>query len=504
MKRIMKNIQYAFQWHFHGTHKLAFALCLVMNISTIYSQDFFLNEISNEQYMVIHKHSVSPILLNVNEVDSITFLTTNPNLDSYSLPARWYVEQMPMFSLHDDDAIDIYIPSSKVTSAWMMGGYATLTYPLLQSLNLKGCISMEGQRVGFTDNIPCLNYNGQVIKHLQDHHGWEVMSHSMTARYVSAVYAVDDINGSLANEILENARYAGVNSMLTTCVVDTIAGVNYIPNATCTAWQTLPFEYIRPYVMDYKTNHVIAYNRTYPVEYQWGRFMELSTKFGIDIHSGVMPATTGSHAIYPLIQPFLPNLFDQGTAPFCNQPPLPSYVMRKSMEPSGGEQNPDNHYDSKTLNEWKALIDEAVRKKAWLVFYMHGYRPCWLNKIDDELVSRGGTYPDEWVHPILPEDDIMKAIDTPPARLGISSWSEWYPCPGTRLSMLYELLKYAISKGLLNVTSKEGFECMGNIYAVGYYNKNGQAGQNVYNIEGTKNNYPHHVLGIDGSEDYKR
>lgn len=478
------------------------ALLYTMCTQTVCAQE---GENGVRNFIIVHGHQTTPILLNVKDVDSITFLSTEPQPDaeSYSLAARWNVDLMPMLTFHDDDAMDIHIPSSKAANPWMIGGYATTTFPLLQCLNLKGCISMEGQRVGFTDATPNLNYNGQVVKHLQDHHGWEIMAHSMTARYAANVYAVDDINGTLANKILQNSSYSGVNSMGTTCIVDTLAGLNYVVNSTRTGWQKLQKEYIRPYVMDYETKRSIAYNKTFPVDYQWGRLVQLSTLFGINVQSAVMPAGSGSHVIHPLIKTYLPTLFDQGTTSYCNVPPLPSYVNRKALE-VGSEQSTDNRYDSKTLSEWKALVDEAVEKNAWLVLYMHGYRPCWLNKVDGELVSHGGTYPDEWVYPILPEDGIIEALDTPPARLGITSWSEWYPCPGTRLYMLYELLQYAISKNMKNVTSKQGFERFGNIYEQGYFNKKGQYGQDMLNIEGTKSSYPHHVVGIDGSEDYKR
>ena len=455
-------------------------------------------------YFVVHKSNGSSFSINTDDVDSVTFVQQNSTLDidAFSVPAQKDAGLRPVFSLHEDDTIDKLVGSA--SASWMIGGYATVFFPLVECLGLKASLSMEGQRVGFTNKTPTLNYNGQIVKHLQDHHGWEIMAHSMTARYTKNNYAVSDINSLLAQEILRNAKYNGVSSMETTCVVDTLRGVNYMVNSTLTGWQECPMMYIRPYVMDYATNRVIAYNKTFPVDYQWGRLLELAKIFGLNISSGVMVAQTGSHVLYPLIQPYIPNLFDQCTYSYCNQPPLPSFVNRKTLEATGSEQNPDNRYDAATLTRWKALIDEACAKNAWLVFFMHSYRPCWLNKNDEELVSNGGTYPDEWVHPILPEDDIMKSLDVPPARLGITSWKQWHPCPGTRLYMLYELLQYAQSKGMQHVTSQQGFEMFGNVFSEGYYVKNGQAGEDIKKIEGTQDSYSHYVIGIDGSEDFKR
>ena len=479
------------------------ALIMLPKLSEAQSSETSLS-VKNPYYLVVHKSNGTSYSLNVDDVDSVTFSSQNSalDIDSYSMPAQKEVNLMPIFSLHDDDTIDKLVGSG--SSSWMIGGYATVLYPLMACLGLKASLSMEGQRVGFTNKTPTLNYNGQIVKHLQDHHGWEIMGHSMTARYVANVYAVNDVNSLLAKEILATAEYHGEASIQTTCIVDTLHGKNYMVNRSLTGWQELPREYIRPYVMDYATKKVIAYNKTFPVDFQWGRLLELSKIFGLNISSGVMVAQTGSHALFPLIQPYLPHLFESNTkTSFCNQPPLPSFVNRKPLE-GIGEQDPDNSYDAAILAEWKKLVNEAVSKKAWLIFFLHAYRPCWLNKNDSELVSNGGTYPDEWITPILPEDDIMKSLDTPPARLGITSWTQWHPCPGTRLYMLYELLQYALSKGMQNVTRKQGFEMFGNVFAEGYYNEDGQAGQDMSIIEGTKDNYPHYVIGVDGSEDYKR
>lgn len=288
--------------------------------------------------------------------------------------------------------------------------------------------------------------------------------------------------------------------MKTTTVLDLSTLRNYVVNESLTGWDELPVEWIRPYVKDYTTKKVKKYNPTFDIDYQWATLKELAHQNGINLNAAVMPANTGSHANMPQIRKHFPNVFEVvSNIPEYNMVPLTSCVHRISLEGTS-ETSTNNLYSERTLKKWKSLVDKAAERNAWIIFFMHSYRQCWRNCIEEELVSNGGSYPDEWVMPITSEDDIIAALDTPPARLGIKSWSEWYPCPGTRLRMLYDLLLYMKSKGLDNLTSNEGFARFGNILNEGLYTKGGQIGQDMYWIEGTKSVYPYHVIGADGTE----
>lgn len=408
-----------------------------------------------------------------------------------------------VFSIYDDDTMDKYIPSSKASSntTWI-GGYASIYFPLLHSAGVRGCLSAEGQRIGFTESEPTLNENGLIVKKMQDDYDWEVSCHTMTARYVRLTYEVDSLNTNLARQILqESTNWQDYTSMSTTMVYDYQTETNYYASKNKTQWLPVPREYIRPYLMDYATQKVTRYNPTFPVDYQWERFLELADSLGISVETGVYPANTGSHAICPQVAAFLPWTFDVTSGiSRVNTTPLTTCANRYQLD-IAGETNTDNAYHANELTQWKAQINEAKSKNGWIVFFMHAYRPCWSNRIDTALVSNGGTYPDEWVHPILDTDDISAALDTPPARLGISNWSEWFPCPGSRLQMVHELFAYAQSQGVNNVLAREGFAQYGNIYSDGMFTKGGQTGQDMYNIEGTKTNYEHHVIGADGTED---
>lgn len=147
------------------------------------------------------------------------------------MPGNPLVNREPIFCVHDDDTIDMNIPTSS-PSSWMNGGgYLTTLYPLLQSLGLRGNLAAEGQRTGLTNNVPQLNANGEVAKKLQDERGWEIMAHSMTARYEYVNYLVESLDSDLARTILENSSYAGATSNNTTSV--------YVSSENKTIWLML-------------------------------------------------------------------------------------------------------------------------------------------------------------------------------------------------------------------------------------------------------------------------
>ena len=92
---------------------------------------------------------------------------------------------------------------------------------------------------------------------------------------------------------------------------------------------------------------------------------------------------------------------------------------------------------------------------------------------------------------------------TPPAHLGISRWSDWYPCPGTRLEMMWKVLKYAKDKGLKCVTCAEGFETMGNKASAGYFNDGLRFGMDRYaGLWDTDSVYPHYVVSATDEVSY--
>lgn len=414
-------------------------------------------------------------------------------------------QKQAIFCVHDDDTIDMNIPSSKA-NPWMTGGgYLSTMYPLLQSVGgIKGCLAMEGQRCGFTDDVPALNDNGKIAKKMQDELGWEIMAHSMTARYEFENYLVESLDSDLANTILANSSYYGANSNNTTSVYVSSENKNYMVSQD-KQWVEVPIQYIKPYVKDYNTKLVVMYNPTFPVDYQWGKWLELATGFGLKVNTWVTPASTSSFANVPLINRYFKyGGFGNIDISEVNVPPLTSTIVRLPMENQPGykgETDTDNSYKPELLAAWKSIVDEAVEKGGWVIFAYHAYRPCWLNKLPGSLVSEGGTYPDSWVYPLR---DLTTYPDTyldPPVEKGINKWSDWHPCPNTRLYMLYEILQYAKQKGMINATSSEAFQKIGNTMTIGYFTKGGQLGFDKY-LASSASDYSHFVVGVDGSQDY--
>ncbi len=412
----------------------------------------------------------------------------------------------PMFTIHDDDTLDGKIPSSN-PSAWMKGGYYSTLYPLLESLGLRGCLSMEGWRAGFIDNPPALNENGLIARRLQDEKGYEIQSHSMTARYQTNSWCVDSLDSGLADRILAESTYAGLRSNNTTSVYDRQTGKSYYASPDKSRWIKTPAPWIKPYVADYETKRIVAYNPSFPIDYQWGEWFRIAGSLGIHGNAWVTPGPTASHSIVPLINGVCPRGFESDGVTFYNLPPLHSTATRLMMEGQAapgykGEQTADNTYSQAHYDFFRRQIDEAAEKGAWIVMGLHAYRPCWVNSLPGALVSEGGDYPDEWVYPMSGNDPLNGDLEPSPS-LGISSWSEWHPCPGTRLAMLYDLLKYAKEKGMINVTTSEGFNRIGNTFASGYYIDGIQLGNDLkQGIFGTRPVYPHYVQGANGEESY--
>lgn len=412
-----------------------------------------------------------------------------------------------MFSIHDDDLIDRHIPSSSPSAFMTGGGYQGILYPLLASLGLRGCLAVEGQRCGMTSNPPVPNANCEAALRLQNEAGWELMAHSMTARYDYKNYYVEGLESDLAQEILSSGEWHGAGSNSTTSVYDGLSGRQYTIKSDKSGWTTTPKEYIKCYVRDYRSGKLKMYNPSFPIDYQWGELFRLSEKFGMRIRTWVTPAETSSHANVPLINAICPWGFANFGEESCNLPPLRSGVTRLPVEGlwlSGykGETDTDNSYNQSHYNYFKSKIEEAAHRGGWIVLALHAYRPCWVNSLPGALVSEGGTYPDEWVEPLRDMTAYPDSYLDAPVEKGISAWSDWHPCPGTRLYMLWELLKLCKELGMINVTSSEGFERMGNIVSTGFYTGGVELNNDKAGIDGASGRYAHYVMGIDGSESY--
>lgn len=430
-------------------------------------------------------------------------------LSSLSVAGAWHKagtewSEPGMFSVIDDDSLDGQIKSSKHNRYTY--GYYSLLYPLLESLGLKGSLAVEGRKIGIDYEPPYLNDNGKTLVRLQDEKGWSLLCHSMDCLgedYNN--WIVDSLESPLAREILAAGPNKGISGK-TVSVYDMKTRKQYWPDADNSGWEETPARYVKPYAGDYSTKKYTMYNPDYDIEWHWGEWKRRSEEFGFRPVGFVTHNSTSSHALVPDIRKVFPDGLSDIGWPNINYPPMFSSGVRSGLEGqsmAGYDGNStDNTFNEKHYKKFCEQVDEAVEKGGWIVFNLHTYRDCWNNSLPGMLVSEGGTYPDEWVIPMKGMDSANDPL-TPPAHLGIKDWSEWYPCPGTRLEMMWKVLKYAKEKGLKGVTCAEGFKIMGNRKSVGYYNGGNKFGMDRgAGLMDTEDIYPHYVVSATGEVSY--
>lgn len=454
-------------------------------------------------------HIPSGILIvkpDVKEVGDIDIDTES--LASLSVGGAWHKpgnkwHHQGLFSIIDDDSLDGQIESSK--HGEYTYGYYSLLFPLLESLGLKGNLAVEGRRIGIVNDPPYINDNGKTLIRLQDEKGWDMLCHSMECLGETMNnWLVDSIDSPLANKIFAEGPNLKVNAN-TVSVYDLQTHKQYWPNPDNTEWEETPARFIKPYAADMTLNKDVMYNPQYDIEWHWGEWKRRAESFGLYPVGFVTHNSTSSHALVPEIRKVFPfGLSDLG-ALNINYPPMLSSGVRAGLEGQSlgnyDGNSKDNTFNETHFKKFCAQIDETLKCGGWIIFNLHTYRHCWLNLIPGKLVSEGGTYPDEWVIPMKGMDSANDPL-SPPAHLGISDWSEWHPCPGTRLEMMWKVLKYAKDKGLKNVTCSEGFEIMGNKISVGYFNNGHRFGKDYFGMWDTDDIYPHYIVSASDETFY--
>ena len=428
-----------------------------------------------------------------------------------------------MFTLIDDDVIDEFIPTSYSghsisNSDKKVGGYFSLLYPFIKSLEVKHGInltcglSVEGQRVGLTkygspSDECAISENGQLVQQITRHNNWECLCHSMTARIspmVGNIFLVDSLNSSEAQDILTNGKWDGKYSFNTAGVYDLLTKTNYTISQDRTTWVETPLKYIQPYYLNKKTGKWI-YNETYPIDYQVGEWKTRATQLGF-VYPDIM-VHWGSTASAPLInnsREYFSHSIDPGMANGVNNVPLSATIHRINAITTGN----NNVYNATYLKTLKNAVDNALSTNGWLVIMSHFNTIYYYNGYLDGISypEKEETYNPEWTNPLVTGEirnmDENNYWETPPARLGISNWGEWRPAKGTQLWALYQMFEYAIEKGLQNVSPSEGVAIMGNKVNIGIYRD-----KDLYPREKAMDLKPidrcYYVVGADGSIKYE-
>lgn len=464
------------------------------------------------------------------------------------------IPTVPTIVIHDDDTIDNQIPESGVRGAdettrpttTTQGGYASILWPLIKAINVKYgstinatdnkiiCgLAAEGQRTGLTklygqndEFTGSLNSNGKIVKKLVEHEGWDVMCHSMTARYIEQNYWVEGLNSDFAIDVRVNGVWNGDLHWNTTTCYDTVTKKNYQIKQDKTGWTELPKAYIKPYcAVSREANSTLLINPTYSVKYQVETWFNRADIAGLPYLKKVGVNWGNSHSIWHMRESlkYADRFFARSTE--SNIVPCDTNLHRFGYAPSAarnGVTNNTESYNVYTEVEYARMtnaIDRCIATNGLLVLFSHVNAPECSNfyysyftypteRTDDRLNYRDDNYNPEWTVP-LQYDELMSMDENnywevPPARLGIANWGEWYPCPGTTMALLYDSIRYAISKGVRFATSTEANESFGNLVSIGIRNDQAtfwDADPRLGDIEEENRSYC--TIGADGSINYK-
>lgn len=390
----------------------------------------------------------------------------------------------PIMSIVDDDTVDGQIPNSMGKSVPdNTGGYFSVLLPIILSLNdkydinAKVGLACEGYRVGLTsfyqpnDDYSQLNENGNLLKLLSNKIGWDILNHSMSAQLPVNTYGVDSINSALAGQILAEGSYVSPLNFYNTIVLDKSTGKWYEVNSTKTAWvERVPTKkYAMLYYRDYGTNNYHI-NRDFDFDYSWGEWFKRAKELGLPYKSCIVyngsstsPFTIGASRKYA-------EYGVRTTLDMTNVPPIPAAVARYSIIHS----SENNAEVPSYLAKMKSLVDECYSKHSWLVWMSHANNNSLQNRYNtgvDYGLKKDNNYSSEWEIPLNASEittmDENNYWVNPPARLGISRWKDWHPAPGTQIGAFYEVLEYAINKGIDIVTPTEGWSTHGNLMQIG-------------------------------------
>ena len=424
----------------------------------------------------------------------------------------------PIMSIVDDDTVDGQIPSSMGKSVPdNTGGYFSVLLPIILSLNdkydinAKVGLACEGHRVGLTsfyqpnDDYSQLNENGNLLKLLSNKIGWDILNHSMSAQLPVNTYGVDSINSALAGQILAEGSYVSPLNFYNTVVLDKSTGKWYEVNSTKTAWvERVPTKkYAMQYYRDYGTNNYHI-NRDFDFDYSWGEWFKRAKELGLPYKSCIVysgsstsPFTIGASRKYA-------EYGVRTTLDMTNVPPIPAAVARYSIIHS----SENNAEVPSYLAKMKSLVDECYSKHSWLVWMSHANNNSLQNRYNtgvDYGLKKDNNYSSEWEIPLNASEittmDENNYWVNPPARLGISRWKDWHPAPGTQIGAFYEVLEYAINKGIDIVTPTEGWSTHGNLMQIGVDMMDTHA---IYNIVDAYTDAEQSFLtvGADGSIRY--
>ena len=461
----------------------------------------------------------------------------NRSTKGYSFKEGVEYKTVPFISFHDDDTIDYQLPESYVFGstretrvspgrAYWGIGFASFLYVFMKSIterhrtDLKGKLvfglAAEGQRIGLLDKVYSdmdtfdgkLNSCGEMARKLHTRCGWDIMCHSMTARYIANSYWVSSINDPLVTAIAALAT-KGVQNWWENSYIhceDTNLDYEYrIDDNDVGEWHLVSYHYLRPYLAkSLDSDATLYFNPRYSTYYQFGEWKRRAAIAGLPFLDAV---------VYPGSSPCRKHIVDSmeyfkypvlGQQEHINNQPLDQTCIRRfHYHPKTG----NNAWNDSTYNSLIKKVDECIENKSWLILTSHANdipnRNLYVNGVDYGE-RRDDSYPAEWIVPLNQEE--LETIDennyweVPPARLGINSWAEWYPCPGTTYDMLLHVIEYAIERGVEFGSTEEGIKRFGNMFMLGLkYTEQSSADRRLADSEVENSLYNYIIQKSDGS-----
>ena len=332
----------------------------------------------------------------------------------------------PVISLSDDDTIDAQLDGSFKTGR--TGGFFSTLYPLAASIGAPVTEAVEGHRCGL--NIGKLTTNGVFAKLLAQHAGWELANHTMDAKYglalpVKSFTEIPPVNSipSPANGVLTDRKYV------------------YVENeGKCYSYENgvwIPVEEHKepPYLMN-SSGKAIADNPCFDFEYEvWKNQDLMESLLGVRPVTYIQPVNQSSKKRAEYVKAshkFMMNLYSNDAIEL----PLATTIGRMTLDDAAGS---SNEASDELYEKWKHDLNDVLENGKSIVLLLHAYRSCWSNEISHQLVSSGGTYPDEWVHPTnLPVLTLSLNVC---ARLQNNTFLDYVSSPN------YDCLSIRITKG---------------------------------------------------------
>lgn len=305
------------------------------------------------------------------------------NYESYENVVE-YPDFAPVISISDDDTIDPQLDG--LLTGGKTGGFFSALYPLAASLGAPVTESVEGHRCGL--NVGKLTTSGIFAKLLVQHAGWELANHTMDAKYggallvksFSEIPSVDRIPSPVG--FLTDKKYVYVENE-NKCY--------YYNNG----WIPVEEHKEPPFLMN-SAGKAISDNPCFNFEYEvWRNQDMMESLMGFRPVTYVQPVNQSSKKRAEYVKAshkFMMNKYSDKAIEL----PLSTTIERLSLDDAEGS---SNEATDELFQQWKNTLNDVLHNGKSIVLLLHAYRSCWSNYLENQLVSNGGAYPDEWVYP---------------------------------------------------------------------------------------------------------